>query len=83
MNNWSVTDVGRFIEKNFPEKSIARVNLIFSYDSYFSSIFQKFIQQKIDGRALPLLTEDHLTKIFKMKLGPALRLLALISTISK
>ncbi len=83
MNNWSVTDVGRFIEKNFPEKSIARVNLIFSYDSYFSSIFQKFIQQKIDGRVLPLLTEDHLTKIFKMKLGPALRLLALISTISK
>jgi hypothetical protein len=48
---------------------------------FFFLFFQKFIQQKIDGRALPLLTEDHLIKIFKMKLGPTLRLLALISTI--
>ncbi|CAF0920535.1 unnamed protein product [Rotaria sp. Silwood1] len=60
---WSVSDVSQFIEKHFPEKHIAR----------------KFMQQKIDGRTLPLLTEDHLTKIFKMKLGPALHLLTLIS----
>ncbi|CAF4110187.1 unnamed protein product [Rotaria sp. Silwood2] len=61
--DWSVADVARFIEKHFPEKHIAR----------------KFVQQKIDGRTLPLLTEDHLIRIFKMKLGPALHLLTLIS----
>jgi hypothetical protein len=27
--NWSVTDVGRFIEEHFPEKNIARVNFLF------------------------------------------------------
>jgi len=26
--NWSVTDVGRFIEQHFPEKNIARVNFL-------------------------------------------------------
>ncbi|CAF1135010.1 unnamed protein product [Adineta steineri] len=65
LNNWSVADVGRFIEQHFPNNN---------------NIARKFIQQKIDGRTLPLLTEDHLIKIFKMKLGPALHLLALIST---
>ena len=39
------------------------------------------MQQKIDGRTLPLLTEDHLTRVFKLKLGPALRLLTLLSNI--
>ncbi|CAF1017370.1 unnamed protein product [Adineta steineri] len=67
LNNWSVADVGRFIEQHFPNNN--------------NNIARKFIQQKIDGRTLPLLTEDHLIKIFKMKLGPALHLLALISTI--
>ncbi|CAF3296016.1 unnamed protein product [Rotaria socialis] len=62
--DWSVTDVVHFIKQHFPEKHIAR----------------KFMQQKIDGSTLPLLTEDHLTRIFKMKLGPALHLLTLIST---
>ncbi|CAF1101698.1 unnamed protein product [Rotaria sordida] len=61
--DWSVADVAQFIGKHFPEKHIAR----------------KFMQQKIDGRTLPLLTEDHLTRILKMKLGPALHLLTLIS----
>ncbi|UJR38111.1 hypothetical protein I4U23_030791 [Adineta vaga] len=65
LNEWSIIDVSRFIEKHFPDKNIAR----------------KFIQQKIDGRTLPLLTEDHLIRIFKMKLGPALQLLSLISTL--
>ncbi|CAF2112661.1 unnamed protein product [Rotaria magnacalcarata] len=62
--DWSVPDVVHFIEQHFPEKHIA----------------QKFMQQKIDGRTLPLLTEDHLIRIFKMKLGPALHLLTLISS---
>jgi hypothetical protein len=35
MSDWSVTDVGRFIEKHFLEKSIARVNLYLFYDSNF------------------------------------------------
>ncbi|CAF0974110.1 unnamed protein product [Adineta ricciae] len=65
LNNWSVSDVSRFIEKHFPDKNIAR----------------KFVQQKIDGRTLPLLTEDHLIRVFKMKLGPALHLLSLIATL--
>jgi len=34
VNNWSVTDVGRFIEKHFPEKNLARVNS-FSFFLFF------------------------------------------------
>jgi hypothetical protein len=34
--NWSVTDVGRFIEQHFPEKNIARVNFRFVFFSSFN-----------------------------------------------
>jgi hypothetical protein len=42
---------------------------------FFSFIVysQVFREQCIDGSALPLLTEDHLTNSMGMKLGPALK----------
>lgn len=41
--------------------------------------FQNFREQRIDGAGLPLLTEDHLTGMLQMKLGPALKLKAVLS----
>ncbi|XP_049694294.2 polyhomeotic-like protein 3 isoform X1 [Helicoverpa armigera] len=38
-----------------------------------------FREQRIDGSGLPLLTEDHLTGMLQMKLGPALKLRAVLS----
>ncbi|KAG6444536.1 hypothetical protein O3G_MSEX003419 [Manduca sexta] len=38
-----------------------------------------FREQRIDGAGLPLLTEDHLTGMLQMKLGPALKLRAVIA----
>ncbi|XP_063239527.1 uncharacterized protein LOC134540617 [Bacillus rossius redtenbacheri] len=38
-----------------------------------------FREQRIDGSALPLLTEDHLTTTLGMKLGPALKLKATLA----
>ncbi|CAG0915416.1 unnamed protein product [Notodromas monacha] len=35
--------------------------------------WEVFKEQCIDGSALPLLTEDHLTNSMGMKLGPALK----------
>lgn len=43
-------------------------------------LFQMFREQRIDGAGLPLLTEDHLTGLLRMKLGPALKLRALLSS---
>ena len=43
------------------------------------SIFQVFREHNIDGSALPLLTEDHLTLRLGLKLGPALKLRSLIA----
>ncbi|KAJ0176487.1 hypothetical protein K1T71_007666 [Dendrolimus kikuchii] len=37
-----------------------------------------FREQRIDGAGLPLLTEDHLTGMLQMKLGPALKLRAVL-----
>ncbi|CAB3227173.1 unnamed protein product [Arctia plantaginis] len=37
-----------------------------------------FREQRIDGAGLPLLTEDHLTGLLQMKLGPALKLRAVL-----
>ncbi|XP_050351098.1 uncharacterized protein LOC126773897 isoform X2 [Nymphalis io] len=38
----------------------------------------KFRDQRIDGSGLPLLTEEHLTGMLQMKLGPALKLRAVV-----
>lgn len=38
-----------------------------------------FREQRIDGAGLPLLTEDHLTGMLQMKLGPALKLKAVLA----
>lgn len=42
-------------------------------------LLQNFREQRIDGSGLPLLTEDHLTGMLQMKLGPALKLRAVLS----
>ena len=38
-----------------------------------------FQEHNIDGAALPLLTEDHLTVRLGMKLGPALKLKSIVN----
>ncbi|CAK9827438.1 Sterile alpha motif domain-containing protein 11 [Anthophora retusa] len=40
---------------------------------------ENFREHRIDGAALPLLSEDHLTGPMGMKLGPALKLRALLA----
>ena len=40
---------------------------------------QAFREQCIDGAALPLLTEEHLTSSINMKLGPALKLRSMLA----
>lgn len=42
-------------------------------------LLQNFREHRIDGAALPLLSEDHLTGPMGMKLGPALKLRALLA----
>uniref|UniRef100_T1H9V8 SAM domain-containing protein n=1 Tax=Rhodnius prolixus TaxID=13249 RepID=T1H9V8_RHOPR len=41
---------------------------------------KNFREQRIDGSALPLLTEEHLTTTLGMKLGPALKLRSALSS---
>ncbi|KAJ2949246.1 hypothetical protein O0L34_g6196 [Tuta absoluta] len=38
-----------------------------------------FREQRIDGAGLPLLTEDHLTGMLQMKLGPALKMKSVLA----
>ena len=45
----------------------------------FLLFFQVFRDHNIDGSALPLLTEDHLTLRLGLKLGPALKLRSIIA----
>lgn len=42
-------------------------------------MLQNFREHRIDGASLPLLSEDHLTGPMGMKLGPALKLRALLA----
>ncbi|XP_048516001.1 uncharacterized protein LOC105692376 isoform X3 [Athalia rosae] len=63
VNRWSVEDV---------------VNYVSSID-ICSEYAQNFREHRIDGAALPLLSEDHLTGPMGMKLGPALKLRALLA----
>ena len=46
---------------------------------FLSLFFQVFRDHNIDGSALPLLTEDHLTLRLGLKLGPALKLRSIIA----
>ncbi|XP_043258993.1 polycomb protein Scm-like isoform X2 [Colletes gigas] len=63
VNRWTIEDV---------------VNYVSSIDSC-AEYAQNFREHRIDGAALPLLSEDHLTGPMGMKLGPALKLRALLA----
>ncbi|XP_034248439.1 mucin-5AC [Thrips palmi] len=61
--HWSVGDVCNFV---------GSIDLCVEY-------VQAFRDQRIDGSALPLLTEEHLRTQMKMRLGPALKLRAVLA----
>ncbi|XP_061940076.1 uncharacterized protein LOC108003973 isoform X3 [Apis cerana] len=63
VNRWTIEDV---------------VNYVSSID-ICAEYAQNFREHRIDGAALPLLSEDHLTGPMGMKLGPALKLRALLA----
>ncbi|XP_049862223.1 spidroin-2 [Schistocerca gregaria] len=60
---WSVDDVAAFV---------GSIDLCAEYA-------QNFRDQRIDGCALPLLTEEHMTGALAMRLGPALKLRAALA----
>ncbi|XP_049956941.1 uncharacterized protein LOC126473736 [Schistocerca serialis cubense] len=60
---WSVEDVAAFV---------GSIDLCAEYA-------QNFRDQRIDGCALPLLTEEHMTGALGMRLGPALKLRAALA----
>ncbi|XP_052125558.1 uncharacterized protein LOC113205351 isoform X3 [Frankliniella occidentalis] len=61
--HWSVGDVCNFV---------GSIDLCVEY-------VQAFRDQRIDGSALPLLTEEHLRLQMKMRLGPALKLRSVLA----
>eukprot|EP00093_Oithona_nana_P003266 03266.XXX_115112_118206_1 [CDS] Oithona nana genome sequencing. len=61
--NWSVSEVCNFV---------ASIDICREYSEVFR-------EHNIDGSALPLLTEDHLTLRLGLKLGPALKLRSIIA----
>ncbi|XP_072949430.1 uncharacterized protein [Epargyreus clarus] len=63
LSAWSVDDVCDFVSS---------IDICAEYASNFR-------EQRIDGSGLPLLTEEHLTGMLQMKLGPALKLRAVVS----
>ncbi|XP_028156740.1 polyhomeotic-like protein 3 [Ostrinia furnacalis] len=63
LSAWSVDDVCDFVTS---------IDICAEYASNFR-------EQRIDGAGLPLLTEDHLTGMLQMKLGPALKLRAVLA----
>ncbi|RVE50922.1 hypothetical protein evm_004489 [Chilo suppressalis] len=63
LSAWSVDDVCDFVNS---------IDICAEYASNFR-------EQRIDGAGLPLLTEEHLTGMLQMKLGPALKLRAVLS----
>ncbi|BET03414.1 Hypothetical protein NTJ_16232 [Nesidiocoris tenuis] len=64
VNHWTVEDVAGFV---------TTVEMCSEYATNFR-------EQRIDGSALALLTEEHLTTTLGMKLGPALKLRSILST---
>ncbi|XP_035439942.1 uncharacterized protein LOC118269123 isoform X3 [Spodoptera frugiperda] len=63
LSAWSVDEVCDFINS---------IDICAEYATNFR-------EQRIDGAGLPLLTEDHLTGMLQMKLGPALKLRAVLA----
>ncbi|XP_013145201.1 PREDICTED: uncharacterized protein LOC106108549 isoform X2 [Papilio polytes] len=63
LTGWSVDDVHEFVSS---------IDICAEYASNFR-------EQRIDGAGLPLLTEEHLTGMLQMKLGPALKLRAVVA----
>lgn len=63
VSSWTVDDVCDFV---------GSIDLCAEYS-------QCFREQSIDGTALPLLSEDHLTGTMNMKLGPALKFRAVLA----
>ncbi|XP_068215497.1 uncharacterized protein [Palaemon carinicauda] len=63
IGHWTVDDVCSFV---------ASIELCSEYA-------EAFREQRIDGSALPLLTEEHLTSSINMKLGPALKLRSVLA----
>merc|ERR1719189_226756 len=61
--NWSVSEVSNFVSS---------IDICRDYAEVFRD-------HNIDGSALPLLTEDHLTLRLGLKLGPALKLRSIIA----
>ncbi|RXG70530.1 Sterile alpha motif domain-containing protein 11 [Armadillidium vulgare] len=61
--HWTVEDVCSFV---------GSIDLCSEY-------VEAFRDQRIDGSALPLLTEEHLTSSINMKLGPALKLRSVLA----
>ena len=71
------SQIGESRQKNYcPTSYLA---LIFFHFCVFLLFFQVFRDHNIDGSALPLLTEDHLTLRLGLKLGPALKLRSIIA----
>ncbi|CAG9102914.1 unnamed protein product [Plutella xylostella] len=60
---WTVDDVADFVTS---------IDICAEYATNFR-------EQRIDGAGLPLLTEEHLTGMLQMKLGPALKLRAVLA----
>ncbi|XP_042872345.1 nascent polypeptide-associated complex subunit alpha, muscle-specific form-like isoform X2 [Penaeus japonicus] len=63
IGHWTVDDVCSFV---------GSIELCAEY-------VEAFREQRIDGSALPLLTEEHLTSSINMKLGPALKLRSVLA----
>ncbi|KAK3875651.1 hypothetical protein Pcinc_019481 [Petrolisthes cinctipes] len=63
IGHWSVDDVCSFV---------GSIELCAEY-------VEAFREHRIDGSALPLLTEEHLTSSINMKLGPALKLRSVLA----
>ncbi|XP_052741412.1 uncharacterized protein LOC112048204 isoform X2 [Bicyclus anynana] len=63
LSAWSVDEVCDFVSS---------IDICAEYASNFR-------EQRIDGAGLPLLTEEHLTMMLQMKLGPALKLRAVLA----
>ncbi|XP_063624332.1 polyhomeotic-like protein 2 isoform X1 [Cydia splendana] len=63
LSAWTVDDVCEFVTS---------IDICAEYTANFR-------EQRIDGAGLPLLTEDHLTGMLQMKLGPALKLKAVLA----
>ncbi|XP_060823464.1 uncharacterized protein LOC132911088 isoform X1 [Bombus pascuorum] len=79
VNRWTIEDVVNYVSSIDICAEYAQVRKLFTpYRNAFSGP-KNFREHRIDGAALPLLSEDHLTGPMGMKLGPALKLRALLA----